>query len=286
MTWFTWVFLGVLQGLTEFLPVSSSGHLVLAQSVLGVTVAGVVLEVTVHVATALAVVVLYRRDLGRMLAAVARWAFRRRPGLRGAAVVREDHAWRGLAMNILLATLVTSAIGFGFQPFFRGAFEQPKVAAGMLLVTGAVLYASRWIRKGRRGPSDLGPADAFWVGIAQGLAILPGLSRSGLTIVGGLTRKLRGEAAARFAFLLAIPAVLGAALVETVGSGEFSAALRAGVSLGGLGAAFAAAFVAGLGAMVLLVRIVERGQLHRFAWYCWLAGGAALAWLYLAGGPG
>ncbi len=281
MAWLVWVALGVLQGLTEFLPVSSSGHLVLAQRLFGLAVPGVLLEVTVHVGTALAVVVLFARELWAMIVAVARWPLRRRRGIRGTAVVRADYGWRSLVSNAVIATVVTAVIGFAFQPYFRGAFERPEVAAAMLLVTGLVLFASRWLRKGRRTQADLNPSDAIWIGVAQGLAILPGLSRSGLTIVGGLTRRLRGEAAARFSFLLSLPAIAGAAAVEAVGSPELRVALAAGVPADGLALAMGAAFVSGLGAMVLLVRLVERGHLYRFAWYCWLVGSAALVWLYL-----
>lgn len=281
MNWLAWVTLGVLQGLTEFLPVSSSGHLVLAQKLFGLSVPGVLLEVTVHAATALAVVVLYARELWAMLVAVLRWFARKRPGIRGSAVVRADYRWRGLVTNIILATVVTSIIGFAFQPYFRQAFEEPKVAAGMLLVTGVVLFATRWLRTGRRDLDDLQPGDAVWVGAAQGLAILPGLSRSGLTMTGGLARKLNGEAAARFSFLLSLPAIVGASLVETVGSQELKSALASGIPTAGLAAAFGAAFLAGLIAMIVAVRLIERGHLYRFAWYCWAVGAAALGWLTL-----
>ncbi len=282
MNWIEWIALGVLQGLTEFLPVSSSGHLVLAQRLLGFQVPGVLLEVIVHLGTAVAVVVLFARELWAMLVAVLRWFGPGRSGRGKTAAARADRAWRGLVTNILAATAATSLIGFAFQPYFRGAFETPKVAAAMLLVTGAVLYATSWLGRGRRSQTDLGPADAVLIGAAQGLAILPGLSRSGLTIAGGLTRKLTGEAAARFSFLLSLPAIVGATVVETAGSDELRAALASGLPVGGLVLAFGAAFVSGLFAMLFLVRVIERGRLSRFAWYCWAVGAAALVWLSLA----
>jgi len=283
MHWAVWVLFGVLQGLTEFLPVSSSGHLVLAQKLLGLNVPGVLLEVTVHLGTALAVVVLYAGELWAMVRAVAGWFGRRRPGLTGTVVSKADQAWRRLVTNIIVATAVTAGIGFAFQPFFRGAFETPTTAAAMLLVTGVVLYATRWVREGRRSRKDLGPTDAVVIGLAQGLAILPGLSRSGLTIAGGLVRKLDGEAAAHFSFLLSLPAIVGAAAVEAAGSHELRAALASGVPAAGLGLALATAFLSGLAAMTVLLRVVERGHLYRFAWYCWLVGGLSLVWLHLAG---
>ncbi len=275
MDWLSWVVLGVVQGLTEFIPVSSSGHLVLAQTLLGLRLPGVLLEVTVHVATAAAVVVLFARDIGRMVAAVLRWPLGR------AAASAEDPGWRRLAAAIVLATAVTSVIGLSLEPVFRGAFEVPALAAGMLLVTGTVLSLSAKWRRGRRQLLDLGPVDAVWVGLAQGLAILPGISRSGMTIVGGLGRGLAGPSAARFSFLLSLPSILGAAVVELAGSEGFEAALAAGPPAAGLALAFAAAFVSGLAAMILLLRVVRSGHLHRFAWYCWVVGGVSLVWLIL-----
>ncbi|MCL6581907.1 MAG: undecaprenyl-diphosphate phosphatase, partial [Firmicutes bacterium] len=116
----------------------------------------------------------------------------------------------------------------------------------------------------------------------QGLAILPGLSRSGLTIVGGLARRLTPQASARFSFLLSLPAIAGAALVEALGEEGLAAALAGGVPLAGLAAALVAAFLSGLVAMLVLVRVAAGGRLHWFAWYCWLVGAAALIWLWLS----
>jgi len=277
MYWLSWVLLGLLQGLTEFLPVSSSGHLVLAQALLGLDSPGILLEVTVHVGTAAAVVVLFARDLAAMLGALARWPLGRRASRRG------DREWRVLAATLVLATGVTAAVGLGLEPVFRRAFEAPLVAAVMLLVTGVVLFWSRRLTGGHRPLEAVGPADALVVGLAQGLAIFPGLSRSGMTIVGALSRGLEGAAAARFSFLLSLPAIAGAALVEAVGADGLGGALQEAGLTYGLLLAFGASFLAGLAAMVLLTSLVRRGRLHRFAWYCWVAGGAALLWLILAG---
>lgn len=273
MDWLLWVLLGIVQGLTEFLPVSSSGHLVLAQSLLGLEAPGIVLEVTVHVATATAVVVLFARDLTAMLSAVIRW-----PARRPARQAHEDAKWRGLAVSLLLATAVTAILGFSLEPIFRGAFERPVVAAAMLLVTGTILFLSSRLKPRGRRLTEVRPADAVVVGIAQGLAILPGLSRSGLTIVGALSRGMQGAAAARFSFLLSLPAIAGAALVELLRVDDLGGAAGS-LPIGGLLLAFVGAFVSGLGAMALLIRLVGQGKLHRFAWYCWFAGLAALIWL-------
>ena len=273
MEWLSWVLLGLVQGLTEFLPVSSSGHLVLGQVLLGLEAPGVLLEVTVHAATAAAVVTLFAREIASMAAAVLRWPLGPGRALEG------DAAWRRLAWNLFVATAATSVMGFGLEPVFRGAFETPVVAAVMLLVTGTVLFLTVRLARGRLDLHDIRASDAVLVGVFQGLAILPGLSRSGMTIVGGLTRGLSGEASARFSFLLSLPAIAGATLVEVFRSLGTYGPAPGGLPLSGLALAFAAAFTSGLGAMVLLIRIVRRGGLHRFAWYCWAVGAAALIWL-------
>jgi len=276
------VALGLIQGLTEFLPVSSSGHLVLAQALFGLEVPGVLLELTAHLGTALAVTVLFARELGSMVGAAWRWLGRGRAGLRGEATVRADSAWRRLLANLILATGVTAAVGLAFRPLFLRSFETPDVAATMLLVTGLVLAVSARLGRGRRTEKDLGAADAVWVGAFQGLAILPGLSRSGLTIVGGLARRLSPQASARFSFLLSLPAIVGAALVEVLGEKGLAAALEGGVPVAGLATVFAASFFSGLLAMLVLVRVAASGRLHWFAGYCWLVGAAALVWLRLS----
>ncbi len=273
------VVLGIVQGLTEFLPVSSSGHLVLGQHLLGFRPPGLVLEVALHLGTLVAVVLVFARDLGRLLVGGGRAALALLRGRRVRQVMAEEPLARLLGM-LVLASAVTAGVALVGERWFRQAFEHPMVAAVMLLVTGVVLRAAGRAGEGKRSLSGIGGADAAVVGLAQAVAIIPGISRSGSTIAAGLFRGMEREAAARFSFLLSVPAILGAGLLE----------LRALAELGEtwpappvLLPAVAAAAVSGVLAISLLLGVVRRGRIGLFAYYCWLVGGAAVLWLCLPG---
>lgn len=247
------IVLGVLQGLTEFFPVSSSGHLVLAQSLLGVNPPGVSFEVMVHLATVFSVAVLYRRRLAALALGVFRFQ-------------RDALVYTGM---LLLASVPAAVAGTTLAGAVGRAFDRPLVAAFNLLVTGVVVYATRWLidRGNRRDP---GWAGSLGVGVAQAFALLPGISRSGLTVAAALWHRSGREAAAEFSFLLSIPAILGASVLELPGladAGELIQVLP-------LATAALAAFLAGIVAIQLFVRWLRVGHFHRFAYYCWLVGGS------------
>ena len=249
--------LGLLQGVTEFLPVSSSGHLALAQALLsGFRQPGVLFDALLHGGTLLAVVIHYRRDLGRLLCAPL-------PGGR-----REERALLGL---LALGSLPAAAAGIGLQRFFEGLYGQPAVVGACLLITAALLAAAGRSRGER---TRLTPWDALWVGLAQAGAIAPGISRSGATIAVGMLRGVRPEEAARFSFLLSVPAVLGAVGVEGThllrGAG-FEASWLLGAAV---------AFASGLACLRLLLYAAARRRLGWFAGYCALLGTLTLgiAW--------
>ncbi len=252
--------LGLLQGLTEFLPVSSSGHLVLAQALLGIQVPGVAFEVAVHVATLLAVLVVYRRRIVDLMRGL----------LTGD---RDSAAYVGL---LVVASVPAAAVGLTARPFFEGTFERPALAAGFLLLSGVLcwtidLATRRQAAAGavRERPSLLG---AVAVGLAQALAILPGISRSGSTVAVGAGTGVDVVRMAEFSFLLSVPAIAGPALLMLVE--------RNGASNGGevlpLVVGFAAATVAGILAIHLFVRMLRSQHFRWFAYYCWLVGGAYL----------
>lgn len=246
--------LGVVQGLTEFLPVSSSGHLVLGQAMFGVELAGVGFEVTVHAATLSAVCWVYR---GRLAALV-----------RG--VCSGDRESIGDVGLLAAATLPAAAVGVGLRGALEPTFEQPLLAAALLLVTGAVVWAVRRLsRRGRRArPTVRG---ALAIGLAQACAILPGISRSGSTVAAATAAGVEPRRAAEFSFLLSIPAVGGAAVLQAPDLAE------AGVGMLPLAVAFAASALSGVFAIRIFLRMLERRVFHRFAWYCWIIGGGYLA---------
>lgn len=254
------VLLGVVQGLTEFLPVSSSGHLVLAQAVLGVRLPGVVFEITVHVAT-----------LGAVL-----WVYRARVAELTVGVLRRDRGSLRYAALLALASVPAAVVGLGFRAEVEGAFEEPTWAAALLMVSGALAWSIRYTAEaaGEREP-DTG--QAIWAGLAQALALLPGISRSGSTVAAGVWQGVEPVRMAEFSFLMSVPAIAGAALLQLDGVGSAAAA----GAVVPLAAGFVAALVSGVAAIHLFVRSLEAGAFHRFGYYCWTVGGAYLiaAWL-------
>ncbi len=271
------VLLGVVQGLTEFLPVSSSGHLALSRAILpegALATPGVLFEIVVHLGTLGAAAICLRREVGglaRSLLPAAR-------GDRG-----EVRAGRRLLGALLIASAPAGAVGLAFAGPLRTTFEGTLFAAAGLVATGAVLLAFRGSGTAARVPgavpslpaSPRTVADMLWIGLAQAAAILPGISRSGLTIIAGRARGLTSRDAARFSFLLSGPAIAGAALLESV------SALSAGGAIGETAVAelvlgFAAAFAAGMLALGWVFDWLARQRLHRFGWYCLSLGGIGL----------
>ena len=243
---------GVIQGLTEFLPVSSSGHLVIAEAYLGIEDAGITLEVLTHTATALAAIIYMRRRIASIISAALR-------AVRGGYAGLDDAARydvRLLAM-LALASVPAAVAGLILRDHVVGLFSDVAGTARMLIVTGVFVYLTG--RFGRIG-KPLNPFGALAVGVAQALAIVPGLSRSGLTVGTGLALGARRERAFEFALLLSIPVILGATVFEFAGGRlEGDAAL--------LASAFIAALVSGYFAISILFRSVVKNRFHLFAYY-------------------
>jgi undecaprenyl-diphosphatase len=269
--------LGLVQGLTEFIPVSSSGHLVLVPFVLGWAGAsrtfelGVPFDVAVHLGTALAVVVYFRQELGRILVGALRWATGQGD--------RQDRAMGWLAVLLAIGSAPAAAVGILFEDFFEDLFDRPQLVALLLVGTAVLLLTGELIhrRQGeeRRDFENVDARDAVTIGIFQALAIAPGISRSGATIVGGLGRRLSRDAAARFSFLLGLPAIAGAGIVQLP---DFPS----GTEWGPVVAATAVSAVVGFAAIAFLLRYLRTRDLRPFAWYCVLAAAVALGfWLWL-----
>jgi undecaprenyl-diphosphatase len=255
--------LGVLQGATEFLPVSSSGHLVLVPWLLGWESPGLAFDAVVHWGTALAVVAYLWRDWLALIQATLRSIQQRSLA---------DPTAR-LAWFIVLGTIPAALIGYLLEDFFEGLFARPVAAAAFLLVTAAFLTASERLGRRERGLDTLTWPDALLVGLAQALAIFPGISRSGATIAGGLARGLKRESAARFSFLLATPIILGAGLFKMLDLAQ-EGNLAAQVPT--LVVGFLAAAVVGFGCIHFLLRYLQRRRLYPFAVYCAVVGIACL----------
>lgn len=266
--------LAVLQGVAEFLPISSSGHLRLLEAVFGIEHTQTLFDVLLHLGTLFAVVWVYRRLLGRLMRAGGR-ALARPREIR--VRYREDQDFRVFVL-VGLGMVPTALIGLTLGAWF----EKWAIAVGfvgvMLLVNAAILMVLGH-QLGRRRPEEgLTLAELDWkhalvVGALQGLAVIRGLSRSGTTITAGVLLGLRQDAAAAFSFLLSIPAILGALVLSLKDANESSSeVLVAGV----IGAAVAA--IVGVLALKLLLGMLQRGRLGLFAAWCAVVGGAALVW--------
>ncbi|MDZ7374056.1 MAG: undecaprenyl-diphosphate phosphatase [candidate division KSB1 bacterium] len=270
MTIWEAVLLGLAQGLTEFLPISSSGHLVLGKAVLGIHTHGVAYEVFVHFGTFFAVLTVFWADVAAMLEAVGRAA--RRPGPPAwRHLYQQDMAFRTLVL-VLIATVPAAVVGLVFESDIEVAFESPAVVSFLLLCTGLILMGTRWAH-GSDG--RFGWLRALLVGAAQAVAILPGISRSGSTIAVAQYLGIERSEAARFSFLLALPAIFGAAALEALelahgplGRGEILP----------LTAGFVMAYASGVMALRWLLTVVRRGRLDRFAYYCFALGTMGLVW--------
>ena len=247
MTWWHALLLGVLQGLTEFLPVSSSGHLAVAQLIIpGFDQPGVVFDAVLHLGTAAAVIFFERREIGRWLTT--------RGGLR-------------LGALLVLGTAATAAVAFPVRNVATAAFSSSVMVGACLLVTGAVVMITRLLRGGSGTEHGMRWQQAAIVGLAQGAAVFPGLSRSGMTITAGLGSGLERAWAARFSFILSIPAIAGATLMEMIGERAHLAAAGAPFWFACCIGAVAAGTSGYVALRVVLVTVSSR-VFHRFAWYC------------------
>lgn len=257
--------LGVIQGLTEFLPVSSSGHLVIVQSFIkDFQQPGVLFDVVLHFGTLLAVLVFLRKEILDILMSLVPVGWCRNSG-RGRNLV-QVRAGRRMALYIITGTVVTGTIGLLFQEKIHHLFTSAIIASCMLLVTGVLLFVSDRFQGGRV-EKDMNIVDSVVIGIVQGISVIPGISRSGSTIAFGIFRGLDGQTAARFSFLLSIPAIVGAVLLESQYIGIIPAGDIAVYLTGMIIAA-----VTGFMTLKLLLFIIRKHQLRIFAYYCWILG--------------
>lgn len=240
-----YVVLGIIQGLTEFLPVSSSGHLVIFQTLFRVPYS-IAFDVVVHLATALAVVVFFWKDIIELF------------------TTKRKMLWL-----LIVGMIFTGILGLKFKDFFESLFSSVFAVGCFLILTGVIIVLAEWVGKARRSLKEMNFWDAVLIGLAQGCAIAPGLSRSGTTISASLARNLDRTLAARFSFLLSIPAILGAGLVQ---SKEILKAGTVGIGFWPLILGFIAAFVSGWIAIKIFMNIIQRTSIRIFAYYCFMVG--------------
>jgi len=266
MNYINALYLAVLQGLTEFLPVSSSGHLVILQNILGVKKVPVLFDLILHLGTTAAVVLFYRIEIYWILKDLVQYL-----KYFNNSKMRENVAKRGnlkLLMYIIVANLITGVIGFLLADRITSFFYIPKSVSVFLLVTAVVLISTKFIKTKDKPISQMDYSMPVVVGLAQSFAMLPGISRSGSTISAAMFMGMERVDAGRFSFLISIPSILGASVFEYLKtSSEIS-----GISNGIYIFAFFVSFIVGLLALKLLVAFLKKGKLYVFGIYCLIAG--------------
>lgn len=271
MNWLQALILGLVQGLTEFLPVSSSGHLTIGREILGVEAAeDLVFEVTVHVATVLATIIVFRKEIWKLLCGLFKFKY-------------NDET--DYILKICVSMIPVFVVGMFFKDKVESLFSSLLVVGLALVVTAMLLLFSDIVsyrRKSAAALSDkyrngIGWWQAFVVGLGQAFAVIPGLSRSGTTISTGLLCGVRREAVAQFSFLMVLVPILGEAFLDVVG-GDMAAS---SVGMLPLLVGFLAAFVSGLFACKVMIALVKKARLRWFALYCALVGLAVIIYTLL-----
>lgn len=253
---------GILQGLTEFLPVSSSGHLVLVPWLFKLDAPGFTFDVMVHLATLVAVLLFFRAELVMLIRGVIQLLARR----------RADTPESRLAWLVIISSIPAVLVGFFLQSYIEQVFDSPAMVAVGLLITGTILFLAER-RTGAGAVTELAPRDAGLIGLAQAVALVPGISRSGSTIAAGMARGLTRSEAARYAFVMSIPVVFGAGAMELLGMLTRPSLTN---GWGPVAVGMVAAFGSGYLAISALIRHVQRHSLRVFSLYCWTLGLVAL----------
>jgi len=252
------IILGIVQGLTEFLPVSSSGHLVIFQKLLKFNDPGVLFEIAVHLGTLVAVIIYFRKDIWEIIKSIFNW--------RKDAPENIKYAHH-LLFYLIISSVITAIIGFAFKDTFESLFENTVLVGFMLIITGGFLFASDKIRNTTK--KKMSVPSSLLVGLAQSIAIIPGISRSGATITAGIFTGRTRDLSTRFSFLLSIPAILGATLlkIKDMQSAMSSGEVVLNFILGGIVAA-----IVGYFAIFFLIKMIKQAKLFYFSIYCWIIG--------------
>lgn len=268
------ILLGIIQGLTEFLPVSSSGHLAVAEHFLQIQRHGVLMETLLHGGTLLAIFIYYRKDIISLLSSFVKWitelAGKTWTGGQNSSKSYEDD--KLLITGIIIATIPTGLMGYFLKDWFESQFERIGIVGIQFLMNAAILFAGEMISTRKKGTKcSPGPIEAFVIGVAQGVAIAPAISRSGTTVSSGIALGLKPEEAVRFSFLMSIPAIMGAMVLSLKDDWVMESGQLAGYITGPLISA-----VVGYFSISMLIGVARRGKLRWFALYCAIFGFAVI----------
>lgn len=267
MSYFEAVILGLIQGLAEFLPISSSGHLALMQQWFGIEEDKVLLfAVLLHVGTLVSVFIVYWKDVWELIKELGLTI---RDIFTGRGLRIQERPTRKLGVMIIVATIPTGIIGILFNDFFDSLYNSVIPIGIGLIITGFLLVLAERMGSSSRGIQQMNYRNALFIGTVQGIAICPGISRSGSTLFGSLMCNLDRKFAVKFVFLISIPSILGSAVMEA------PAAIESGMDPGQLGpilAGMAVAAISGLVAIKTMIKIVSDKKLSYFSYYVWILG--------------
>lgn len=257
--------LAVLQGLTEFLPVSSSGHLVIIQNFLGLKNIPVLFDLILHLGTVSAVIIVYYKIIRDILKDLFLWAGKGKKE-------KQTVTSRGnvkLFFYIFLSTVVTGIIGMVFKDIIKSFFYKPGFVPLFLFITGIILLTTKFLSVRNREIGQIKVDYPVVIGGIQAIAMLPGISRSGSTIAAGLFLGASRRFAGMYSFLLAVPSIFGASLFEFISTRNIT---LSSLDLGTISIAFTISFLTGYGSLKLLIRFLTKGKLYLFSFYCFAAG--------------
>ncbi len=260
------IILGLRQGVTEFLPISSSGHLVIFKSFMDMETQGVIWEIALHFSTLVAIIGVFYKDIFLILKNSCLSCKKLFSGESIISIFNNDPHTR-IFLLIIIGSIPTAIIGFSFRDSFEALFNKPGIAGYMLIVTGTMLWFTKYAFRTKSSKKGLGIIDALIIGTVQGLAITPGISRSGTTIATATFRGVDRETAGRFSFLLVIPVIMGAMAIMAK---ETITLKNEEISFLIIGSVVAA--ISGYISLRVLMRIVSNGKLYFFSYYCWPVG--------------
>lgn len=261
------IVLGLVQGLSEFLPISSSGHLALLQNLFEIDEDKVIFfAVLLHIGTLVSIFVVYYKDI---YALIKELFLLFKDIFTGKGLRIEERPIRKLGIMIIVSSIPTAIIGLLFSDYIDKIFGSLTVIAVCWIITGFILLFSEKLKNNKKEIEGMKYRNAIFIGICQGLAIMPGISRSGSTIVGSLVTGLKREFAVEFAFLISIPAILGSAILE------FPKAIKAGIepsTIGPMIVGFLVAAISGYFAITTMIKIVSKHKMRYFSYYVWIIG--------------
>lgn len=260
MSIFEAILFGFVQGISEFLPISSTAHIIITQMLLGYEFPGFGFEIFLHIASLLAVILYYRKDLYVIISGFFIYIFKRS---------KEHKTSFYFSLYLVIATVITGTLGLLFEDFVSSVLKTATFIALALVLTGIFLIIiERFFQHGRRKEADMTFMDAIIIGLVQTLSVIPGISRSGSTLVAGLIIGLTKETAVRFSFLLSIPVILGTSIlaISELSSGQ----LVEEIGLSSLIVAFVTTFVLSWIGIIWLINLLQRSKLTYFAAYCFI----------------